>query len=110
MFNAGALTFKEFAMQEALPLSVVQEAVLVIAPPDLIARKVISYAQRRGSPKAGIDWRDVAVLLLRFPDLKSNTGPAADRLLAMNADHKALDVWRELVAQEILPGEEDDEF
>jgi hypothetical protein len=50
------------------------------------------------------------VLLLRFPNLKSNIGPVADRLLAMNADLKALDVWRELVAQEISPGEEDDEF
>jgi hypothetical protein len=84
--------------------------VLVIAPADLIASKVVSYAQRRGSPKAGTDWRDLAVLLLRFPNLKSNIGPVADRLLAMNADLKALDVWRELVAQEISPGEEDDEF
>lgn len=84
--------------------------VLVIAPADLIASKVVSYAQRRGSPKAGTDWRDLAVLLLRFPNLKSNTGPVADHLLAMNADPEALDVWRELVAQEISPGEEDDEF
>jgi hypothetical protein len=84
--------------------------VLVIAPADLIASKVVSYTQRRGSPKAGTDWRDLAVLLLRFPDLKSNTGPVEDRLIAMNADAKTLAVWRELVAQDISSGEEDDEF
>lgn len=209
MFNAGVLTFKEFAMQETLPLSTVQEAVLeflrgrsdavifgaqavnayvdeprmtqdidllalqaaslsqelrdyltnrfhiavrvrevgegrgfrlyqvqklgnrhlvdirpanrlpdtqriaqvlVIAPADLIASKVVSYTQRRGSPKAGTDWRDLAVLLLRFPDLKTNTGPVADRLQSLNADAKALGVWRELVALTISPGDEDDEF
>ena len=84
--------------------------VLVIAPADLIASKVISYTQRRSSPKSGTDWRDLAVLLLRFPHLKSNTGPVMDRLLATNADPKAGEVWQELVAQEILPPDEDDEF
>lgn len=84
--------------------------VLVIAPADLIASKVISYTQRRSSPKSGTDWRDLAVLLLRFPHLKSNTGPVMDRLLATNADPKAVEVWQELVAQEILPPDEDDEF
>lgn len=84
--------------------------VLVIAPADLIASKVFSYAQRRGSPKSGTDWRDLAMLLLHFPHLKSETGHVADRLLAMNADPKVLEVWRELVAQEILPTNEDDEF
>ncbi len=84
--------------------------VLVIAPADLIASKVVSYTQRRGSPKAGTDWRDLAVLLLRFPDLKTNTGPVADRLQSLNADAKALGVWRELVALTISPGDEDDEF
>ena len=209
MFNAGVLTFKEFAMQETLPLSTVQEAVLeflrgrndavilgaqavnayvdeprmtqdidllalraaslsqelrdyltnrfhiavrvreisegrgfrlyqvqklgnrhlvdirpvdhlpdtqriaqvlVIAPADLIASKVISFTRRRGSPKSGTDWRDLAMLLLHFPHLKSDTGLVADRLLAINADPNAFEVWHELVAQEFLPTDEEDEF
>ena len=84
--------------------------VLVIAPADLVASKVISYTQRRGSPKSGTDWRDLAMLLLRFPHLKSDAGPVTDRLLATNADPKAMEIWQELVAQEILPADEDDEF
>jgi hypothetical protein len=84
--------------------------VLVIAPADLIASKVLSYAQRRGSPKSGTDWRDLAVLLLRFPHLKAETGPVADRLRDMEAAPSVLAAWHDLVAQEILPADEDDEF
>jgi len=84
--------------------------VLVIAPADLIASKVISYAQRRGSPKSGTDWRDLAVLLLRFPQLKAETGAVAERLRDMGATSGVLTTWRDLVAQEILPSDEDDEF
>jgi hypothetical protein len=84
--------------------------VLVIAPADLIASKVLSYAQRRGSPKSGTDWRDLAVLLLRFPHLKAETGPVADRLRDMGAPSGVLATWLDLVAQEILPSDEDDEF
>ena len=84
--------------------------VLVIAPADLIASKVLSYAQRRGSPKSGTDWRDLAVLLLRFPHLKAETGPVADRLHDMGATSGVLATWRDLVSQEILPSDEDDEF
>ena len=84
--------------------------VLVIAPADLIASKVLSYVQRRGSPKSGTDWRDLAVLLLRFPHLKAETGPVADRLHDMGATSGELATWRDLVSQEILPSGEDDEF
>ncbi len=84
--------------------------VLVIAPADLIASKVLSYAQRRGSPKSGTDWRDLAVLLLRFPHLKAETGPVADRLHDMGATSVVLATWCDLVSQEILPSDEDDEF
>lgn len=84
--------------------------VLVIALADLIASKVISYAQRRGSPKSGTDWRDLAVLLLRFPHLKAETGAVSERLRDMGAAPGVFATWRDLVAQEILPSDEDDEF
>lgn len=38
------------------------EEVLVMSPPELIAHKVIAYHARRGQPKAGTDWRDLAML------------------------------------------------
>ncbi len=83
--------------------------VLVIAPADLIASKVISYHQRRGKPKSGTDWRDVAMLLLAFPDLKREKGLVADRLQASGASDEVIAVWKELVSQEIEAGD-DDEF
>ncbi len=95
---------------EQLPETQLIAQVLVIAPVDLIASKVVSYAQRRGSPKSGTDWRDLGMMLLCFPDLKRDSGPVTDLLLAMGAAPGVLDVWYELVAQDIQPGNEDDEF
>ena len=84
--------------------------VLVVTPPELIANKVIALERRRGKPKSGTDWRDLAVLLLTFPDLKTDPGPVRDRLDAAGATPAALEAWKELVAQEILPEDEDAEF
>ena len=95
---------------EQLPETRLIAQVLVIAPVDLIASKVVSYAQRRGSPKSGTDWRDLGMLLLSFPDLKQESGPVTDLLLDMGAAAGVLDVWHDLVAQDIQPGNEDDEF
>jgi hypothetical protein len=84
--------------------------VLVMAPAELIASKVIAYHQRRGQPKSGTDWRDLAMLLLTFPSLKRDPGPVVDRLHAAGATPEVLAVWKELVAQDIRPAEEDEEF
>ncbi|MGH9841190.1 MAG: nucleotidyl transferase AbiEii/AbiGii toxin family protein [Blastocatellia bacterium] len=86
------------------------DGVQVLAPAELIASKVISYRQRRGKPKAGTDWRDLALLLLTFPELKCDPGPVTDSLDAAQADPNTLAVWRELVAQEILPESDEDDF
>jgi hypothetical protein len=48
--------------------------VLVVIPEELIALKVIAYHTRRGQPKSGTDWRDLAMLLLTFPELKHESG------------------------------------
>jgi hypothetical protein len=82
----------------------------VMAPADLVASKVISYYQRRGKPKSGTDWRDLALLLLTFPELKSVAGPVHDELEATGAEAAVFDLWRDLVDQEIRPEDEDDEF
>jgi hypothetical protein len=71
---------------------------------------VIAFHQRRGKPKAGTDWRDVAMLLLTFPELKHDPGPVRDCLLAAGAEPLVLAMWQEIVAQEIQPADEEDEF
>ena len=83
--------------------------VLVASPEELIALKVIAYHLRRGQPKSGTDWRDIAMLLLAFPDLKHEDGLVMERLQAENAGEGALLLWKELVKQEIQT-ESDEEF
>jgi hypothetical protein len=84
--------------------------VLVASPEELIAQKVIAYHHRRGQPKSGTDWRDLALLLLTFPELKRVSGPVVERLKAAGADAAILEVWKELVAQAIQTPDEDTEF
>jgi hypothetical protein len=95
---------------KALPAAQRIAGVLVLAPADLIASKVIAYQQRRGQPKSGTDWRDLAMLLLAFPALKREAGPVADRLRAAGATGAALAAWKELVAQPIRRAKEGEEF
>jgi hypothetical protein len=49
-------------------------------------------------------------MLLKFPDLKVEQGLVQQRLLTYNASEESLAFWRQLVAEEILPESEDDEF
>ena len=86
------------------------EQVMVLSPVELIASKVISYHQRRGKPKSGTDWRDLAMLLLTFPELKRDLGPVRERLQALGVDSAVMSVWQELAAQEVLPEDDEDEF
>lgn len=84
--------------------------VLVASPEELIALKVIAYHQRRGQPKSGTDWRDVAMLLLAFPELKTKDGLVFQRLQAENVNQDIINLWNELVNQNIQPENENDEF
>lgn len=95
---------------EFLPHAERIEDVLVISPPELIAHKVISYHARQGQPKAGTDWRDLAMLLLTFPELKKEKGAVSEALTSMNASKAVMNAWSELVAQEIVEPEDDGEF
>jgi hypothetical protein len=81
-----------------------------MSPPELIAQKVISYHARRGQPKAGTDWRDLAMLLLTFPELKKEKGAVSEALRSMKAGEEVMKAWSELVAQEIVEPEDDGEF
>ncbi|RME40748.1 MAG: hypothetical protein D6796_16780 [Caldilineae bacterium] len=95
---------------KTLPAAQRIEEVLILAPVELIASKVTSYHRRRGKPKAGTDWRDLAMLLLKFPEFKNNPRPVADCLLDSGASPAVLETWREIVATEIEPEDEEDEF
>ncbi len=95
---------------ESLPHAERIEDVLVMSPPELIAHKVISYHARHGQPKAGTDWRDLAMLLLTFPELKQEQGAVSEALRSMKAGEDVMKAWSELVAQEIVEPEDDGEF
>lgn len=90
-------------VRQAAPLPPTQWVadVQVLSPEELIAQKVVSYTSRRGQPKAGTDWRDLTLLLLAFPHLKTESGPVADRLAANHADDDAFAEWRRLVTLHI---------
>jgi hypothetical protein len=95
---------------ERLPAVKSIDHIQVMAPADLIASKVVAYHQRRGQPKSGTDWRDVAMLLLTFPALKTPTGDVCDRLHKLKADPEVFKLWQELVNQEIQPPDDAEDW
>jgi hypothetical protein len=95
---------------ESLPRAERIEDVLVMSPPELIAHKVISYHARLGQPKAGTDWRDLAMLLLTFPELKQEQGAVSEALKLIGSTEDAMKTWRELVARELIETDDEGEF
>lgn len=93
-----------------LPQTELIDGVRVVTAAELIARKVISFHSRRGQPKSGTDWRDVAMLLLAFPNLKTETGPVNDVLSLLGATEEEMKTWNEVVHQEISKPDDDAEF
>jgi hypothetical protein len=93
-----------------LPKANLIQEISIAAPPELIAQKVFSYHARRGQPKGFSDMRDLAVLFLTFPELKTESGPVLTALRALNANEDVIQTWHELVAQEILVPDPDSEF
>jgi hypothetical protein len=97
------------AMATLPPFQLV-EGVPVISPPQLIALKVASYHALRGKPKAFLDWRDLAVMLLAFPELKHETGPVESSLKSLGVSEEVMNSWRQLVAEKIEESSEDEKF
>ena len=97
----------DIRLVEELPPARRISKILVMTPDALVASKVIAFHQRRGKPKSGTDWRDIAMLLLAFPKLKSDPGPVTDSLVGAGVEHAILSTWKELSSQEMLPEEED---
>ena len=106
--KSGNRHLVDIRLVSTLPPSRRIAEVLVASPEELIALKVIAYHLRRGQPKSGTDWRDIAMLLLVFPALKQESGLVAERLKAEHADEETMKLWRELVNQEIHTTDEDE--
>jgi hypothetical protein len=94
----------------ALPSTQTVDGVPVVTPAELIVGKVISCVRRKGKPKSFTDRRDLAHMLLKFPELKTPHGSVEQRLMAETRDDEVLAFWQQLVAEEILPEKDDDEF
>lgn len=86
------------------------EQVSVLTPPELIASKVTSYCSRQGQPKGFTDRRDLAVLLLNFPELKEKNGAVDQALMELEAKPEAVEFWRELVEIKIVEPTHDDDL
>lgn len=108
--KSGNRHLVDIRLVEQLPPARLFSQVLVAAPEELIALKVIAYHQRRGQPKSGTDWRDLAMLLLAFPEMKREDGQVIERLKAEKAGEDVINLWRDVVKQEIQSMNDDDEF
>jgi Uncharacterised protein family (UPF0175)/Nucleotidyl transferase AbiEii toxin, Type IV TA system len=92
---------------DALPSSQPFGEVRVIAPPELVAMKVIRMVRRAGRPKAGTDLVDVQRLLLTFPDLKVEEGAVIDKLRDLSAPGDVIARWREIAQAPLKPDEDE---
>jgi hypothetical protein len=50
------------------------------------------------------------MLLLTFPELKSEAGEVSEKLRLLSASEAVLNEWRELVAEQFSAPNDDDEF
>ena len=83
---------------------------LVVPPAVLIANKVIVREHRRDTPKSGTDWRDLAMLLLTFPEPRAIRGRCETDWRPAGATPAALEAWKGLVVMCILAEDEQSEF
>jgi hypothetical protein len=90
-----------------LPATEKIENVLVLSPLELIVSKIISFQSRYGRPKSWTDRRDLAVLLLRFPELKEKV---SETLRAKNVGAAILETWAEILNQDLQFEDEDEDL
>jgi hypothetical protein len=95
---------------KSLPPTRKIDSINILDPVYLISMKLISYQERRNQPKGPTDLRDLRMLLITFPELKTDQGPVRDCLMLLQANAETLALWQEVVAQEIELADDEDEF
>jgi hypothetical protein len=110
MQKAGNRHLVDVRPVDSLPQSQPIEGIQVLASPELIAQKVMSFHSRQGQPKGFSDMRDLAVLFLTFPEMKTESGVVSNALEAFGASAEEMDTWRQLVSQELPAPNDDAEF
>ena len=83
------------------------EDIRVLSPIELIVSKVVSFHSRYGKPKSWTDRRDLAVLLLQFPELKEKV---SETLRAKNVGEAVLETWAEIASQTFQFEDEDEDL
>ncbi len=86
------------------------ENIRVLSRAELIASKIISFQSRYGKAKSWTDRRDLTVLLLRFPELKTETGEVEEILRRDKANETVLKFWNEIVGQDLQIEDEDSDL
>jgi hypothetical protein len=97
----------DLRMITEFPATETIENILVLSPVELIASKVISFHSRKGKPKAGTDYRDLGMLLLRFPELKKKV---SETLQSKNVAEAVLETWTEISRQDFQFEDEDEDL
>jgi hypothetical protein len=98
----------DIRIENKFPDTNIVEDIQVLTPVELIVSKILSYESRRGKPKAGTDWRDLAMLLVRFPELKVENGEVSELLAKRKATDSVVTFWNDLVKQDLSFDEDDD--
>ncbi len=94
-------------MISEFPATETIEDILVLSPVELIVSKVISYYSRQGNPKAGTDYRDLGMLLLRFPELKEQVSA---NLQSKNIGEAILETWTAISKQNFQIEDKDEDL
>lgn len=81
--------------------------VLVVSPENLVAQKIQSYVARKGRPKSWTDRRDLAMLLVEFPQLQRNPEIVKNCLRESGASEQVLRACDEIMHEKVIPEDED---
>ena len=92
---------------EKLPACELSDRIQVVEPASLIALKVISMSVRSNTPKGLTDQADLMRLLITYPELQTNSGNVANRLIEQNADPLAMQTWETMVSSKFHPDDDD---
>ena len=91
---------------DALPSSHPIDGVLVVNPEDLVVMKLVSFVDRRNTPKGISDRLDLHRLLLTYPEYRAPNSPIEQRLYG--ADPKVVAAWDEILAERITDTDDDE--